>query len=73
MNEDGTENEGDEAEPRIKVDPDAKQSKNPNKHDPTELRIYTEEELSRMNRDRLVADVSILEGKPPSSQHNTSH
>lgn len=56
-------NEGDDSEPKVKTDPDAKQPKN-SKHDPTELRIYTEDELSKMSRDRLVADVSILEGKP---------
>lgn len=61
MDEDGEK----EAEPKIKDDPDGAPSKNPKreKHDPMELRAFTDEELSGMNRDRLVADVTILEGK----------
>lgn len=64
------ENEGEETEetpegdvePKIKADPDGNAAKGSKKHNPMELRIYSEDELASMSRDRLVADVSILEG-----------
>ncbi|CAE7140346.1 unnamed protein product [Rhizoctonia solani] len=60
------------AEPKIKDDPDGAPSKNPKqeKQDPTVLRIYTDEELSGMKRDRLVADVSLLEEKLGNAKPN---
>ncbi|CAE6532357.1 unnamed protein product [Rhizoctonia solani] len=69
MDEDGGENGG---EPKIKDDPDGAPSKNPKreKNDPTELCVYTAEELSGMNRDRLVADVTILEEKIGNARPN---
>ncbi|KAH7339002.1 RecF/RecN/SMC N terminal domain-containing protein [Rhizoctonia solani] len=69
MDEEG---EGESAESRIKDDPDGAPSKNPKKekHDPTVLRTYADEELAGMNRDRLVADVTILEEKIGNAKPN---
>ncbi|ELU39447.1 Subunit of the condensin complex, which reorganizes chromosomes during cell division [Rhizoctonia solani AG-1 IA] len=68
MDEDGEKS----VEPKVKDDPDAVPSKKPKreKHDPSELRIYTDEELASMNRDRLVADVTILEEKIGNAKPN---
>lgn len=49
-------------EPKVKADPDGHTSKSSKKRDPMELRIYSEDELAGVSRDRLVADVTILEG-----------
>ncbi|CAE6448952.1 unnamed protein product [Rhizoctonia solani] len=61
-----------DVEPKIKDDPDGAPSKNPKreKHDPNELRIYTDEELANLRRDRLVADVTILEEKIGNAKPN---
>ncbi|CAE6438850.1 unnamed protein product [Rhizoctonia solani] len=68
MDEDGEKS----VEPKVKDDPDGAPSKKPKreKHDPSELRIYTDEELASMNRDRLVADVTILEEKIGNAKPN---
>ncbi|CCO32987.1 Structural maintenance of chromosomes protein 4 AltName: Full=Cell untimely torn protein 3 [Rhizoctonia solani AG-1 IB] len=76
--EEGAENAMDEdegeknAEPRVKDDPDGIPSKTSKreKHDPHELRIYTDEELANMERNRLVADVTILEEKIGNAKPN---
>ncbi|CAE6464638.1 unnamed protein product [Rhizoctonia solani] len=69
MDEDGGEKN---AEPRIKDDPDGAPPKNPKreKQDPSVLQVYTDEELSSMNRDRLVVDVTILEEKLGNAKPN---
>jgi hypothetical protein len=63
--EDVDENAVDDAEPKIKADPDGKASKSAKKQNPMELQIYSEEELAEMNRERLVANVTIFEGALP--------
>ncbi|QRW09296.1 structural maintenance of chromosomes protein [Ceratobasidium sp. AG-Ba] len=50
-------------EPKIKDDPDGQAKKKSKKHDPMELQIYSEDELSEMQRERLAHDVALLEDK----------
>ncbi|CUA72888.1 Structural maintenance of chromosomes protein 4 [Rhizoctonia solani] len=68
MDEDGE----NDAEPRIKDDPDGAPSKNPKreKQDPTVLQRYTDEELSDMDRKHLAADVLLLEDKLGNAKPN---
>ncbi|KAG9079604.1 hypothetical protein FS749_008379 [Ceratobasidium sp. UAMH 11750] len=70
---DGQENadeQANDAEPKVKADPDGEASKSSAKRDPLELQMYSDEELEEMNRERLVHNVTILEDKVGNAKPN---